>query len=362
MSKRIFIWMIVCFVVSVGIVLGLILAADYLKDQPGSFLRTFPPHPVLEGDTVNVFYESYYIAGGTDHRVYLGNYSAPLHVLEIDLDHLADTNHIVLQVDGIHDQKVWSPRVVVDSPYFYLSDGAVPMLFRGEVERWSAVRVLRDPIYFRKLVPLRPTSYAIQSLHGEIPENILGKWVVGTEEPMLVPGILEKQIDGVFCTDGVMSVEVAENLIVYLYYYRNEYIVMDTTLQVLFRGHTLDTTTRAAITVKRLDDGSVTLSSPPRFVNLRSSLSDGLLFVHSGLRARNESETAFGKATVIDVYVARTGEYRFSFYLYDYWGTKRLTDFRVLGDRVVVLYRNVLRVFDKVPSYFEERHPGALKE
>jgi hypothetical protein len=362
MSKRILIWMIVCFGGSVGVVIGLITTADYLKDQPGSFLRTFPPHPVLEGDTVNVFYESYYIAGGTDHRVYLGNYTAPLHVLEVNLDHLADTNHITLQVDGIYDQKVWSPRVVVDSPYFYLSDGAVPMLFRGEVASWKAERILRDTIYFRKLVPIHPTSFAIQSLHGGVPENILGKWTVESDEPLLVSGILEKQIDGVFCTDGMLNVDAAENRIAYLYYYRNEYIVMDTMLHILFRSHTLDTTSRAAISVKRLADRSVTLSSPPRFVNHHSSISDGFLFVHSAVRARNESTLAFSKAAVIDVYEIATGDYRFSFYLYHYWGNKRLTDFRVFGHRVVVLYGNVLRVFEIVPSYFERRHVGALKE
>ena len=46
-------------------------------------------------------------------------------------------------------------------------------------------------------------------------------------------GILEKQIDGVFDVDGILTYSTEPNLLSYVYYYRNEYIIMDSDLTVL---------------------------------------------------------------------------------------------------------------------------------
>src|SRR5260221_10965763 len=245
MNKKLAIWTIGCFVISIGTVVILFAMSGIMKDKHNSFLRQFPPHPVMEGDTINIKY-NYYIAGGTPYTIYLGNYKAPLRMLVLNTVTL-DTQHVTLRIKGIHDQKFWSARVKVDSPYYYFTDGAVPVIFKGNVHTWSAEKYLSDSIYFREIVPLMSGSFAVKSLSGSIGENILGKITAWAPYQHFTDHILEKQLDGVFCTDGMMHYDKELNELVYLYYYRNQFMVMDTSMNLLYRGNTIDTTSRAKI-------------------------------------------------------------------------------------------------------------------
>lgn len=354
MTRKLAIWVVGCFVLSMGVVVMLFALSKDMRRQPGSFLREFPPHPVMEGDTLNIKYNSYYIAGGTPHTVYLGNYTAPLHLLVVNMATL-DSQHVRLNVKGIEEQKFWSARVKVDSPYYYLTDGAVPVIYKGNVYDWSAEKYLYDSIYFRDIVPINSGSFAVKSLSGSTGENILGKITAWPPYRSFTDKILQKQLDGVFCTDGMMHYTKALNRLVYLYYYRNEFMVMDTSLNLLYRGNTIDTTSKARIKTATIkSENSKTLSSPPHFVNTRSSVSGNWLFVNSNLLAKNEHIDAFNEGSVIDVYDLRTGTYRFSFYIYNYRGSKRMAEFRVFGNKMVVLYDKLMRIFTLRPKIFRK--------
>src|SRR5258708_8579548 len=74
LRKRILLATVSCFLASCGIVGSLLFLSDHIRQRPGSFLRQFRPHPIVELESKNVGYNSYYIAGGTKHTVYLGNY------------------------------------------------------------------------------------------------------------------------------------------------------------------------------------------------------------------------------------------------------------------------------------------------
>lgn len=352
MTQKLVILIIVCFSLSVGVVATLIGHSKDIRLQPGSFLREFPPHPVQEGDTVNVKFNSYYIAGGTSSCVFLGNYTAPLHVLKINLNNL-DTQHVQLKVPGIKDQKFWSARIKVDSPYYYVTDGVVPIIFRGNVYDWTAEKTLSDSVYFRSIIPLSKNSHVVKSLSGKTGENVLGKLTAWPPYQVFTDKILEKQLDGVFCTDGMMLFQREFNRVVYMYYYRNEFIVMDTSLNLEYRSHTIDTTAHVAIEVATIEsENSKVMASPPLFVNKKSCAAGNWLFVNSNLMAKNEYPGTFRKASVIDVYNLSSGNYAFSFYIYNYWRRKPMTEFNVYGNRMVVLYGSVVRVFSLSPEFF----------
>lgn len=353
MNKRIAIWIVGCFLISIGVVVALFAVSKDVRQQPGSFLREFPPHPALEGEAFDLEFNSYYIAGATDQHVYLGNYTSPLHMLIINTVR-TDTQHVKLNVKGIMDQKFWSIRVKVDPPYYYVTDGAVPIIYRGNVHDWSAEQYAHDNAYYQDIVPITKESFFIRALGKPDRQNILGKITTFTPHLDMKPGILQKQVDGIFCTDGMMQYNKTRNELIYLYRYRNEYIVLDTNLNVLRRQHTIDTTTRAKIEVKTIESsGSSTFSSPSRIVNRTSSISDNLLFVNSMLLAKNEHPKAHDNATVIDVYTLATGEYLFSFYIYDYKGREKLRMFSVLGDKLFALFDEHLQVWK-----LEDRHFG----
>ena len=118
----------------------------------------------------------------------------------------------------------------------------------------------------------------------------------------------------------------------YLYVYRNEYFVMDTSLRRLATRHTIDTTTRAKVNIATVESTKKTFAAPPPIVNRQADLSGDFLFVNSSLQADNEHYDEAQHASVVDVYDLNSGRYVLSFYVPEYDG-KKFRHFRVLGNR-----------------------------
>jgi hypothetical protein len=354
MTKQLGLMIVATFVLSIGVVLFLAALSKDMRQQPGSFLREFPPHPALEAEILDLKYNSYYIAGGTGHHVYLANYSAPLHMIVANST-LTDTQHVKLDIKGIMDQKFWSPRIKVDSPFYYFADGVIPIIYKGNVHDWQAERYTYDKVYFQDIIPIANESFFIRSLSSPERENILGKITTDTPHIQMKRGILQKQVDGVFCTDGMMHYEKKKNELIYLYRYRNEFIVMDTSLNVLTKYNTIDTTTRANIKVGTIESSrSTTFASPSHMVNKQSSVSGNFLFVNSMLLAKNEPPSAHDDVSVIDVYNLQNGSYLLSFYMYDLKG-KKLRELSVYEDKIFALFDTYIQVWHLNPKHFPVR-------
>src|SRR5690606_23061417 len=266
---------------SIAVVVGLIFFSGVLRDRRGSFLRLFPSHPVLEKMSYDIKYNSYYLAGGTSSHIYLGNTTSPLHMLVLSTTE-PDTQHVKLDIEGVMDQKFWSLRVAVDSPYFYAYDGAVPRIYKGRISDWKAKRFPHDEEFFLNLVPIGPNSFFIKSLSGKTGESMLGKIRVDSPHYYFDSTLLEKQVDGVFCTDGTLLCNQERSSLIYLYRYRNEYLVMDTNLNQYTTGHTIDTNSFAKVKVGILNEGQTRkLAAPPLTVNATGAINGDWLFVQS---------------------------------------------------------------------------------
>lgn len=344
MRKKYILCIIICFVMSLAVVVLLVAASGGLRQQPGSFLRLFPPHPALEGDVYPLGYNSYYIAGATQAHVYLGNYTAPLHLLVIDLA-TQDTSHIHLRVKDIETQKFWAVRVKVVPPHYYVYDGTVPVIYKGNIFDWQAER-FHDRAYFQDMEPISSNTFFVRALSRSKRENTLGKLI--TQEPYaeMKDGLLEKHVDGIFCTEGMLHYEKTSQQLIYLYRYRNVFITLDTNLVARTQHHTLDTIRKTNFKIETLEStGSTTFSTPPLLVNQYSCVSNNQLFVNSMMLAKNESISAHDHKAVIDVYDLASGEYIYSFYLYDYQGKEKLRGFHVSGNKLMALYNEHLQIW-----------------
>jgi hypothetical protein len=350
MKRRVLI-LAITLLISVLTVTSLILLSDHFRRQPGNFLRLFPPHPATMYKSLNIVYNSYYIAGISKTRIYLGNYTAPLHVLS--LTHaLTDSQHVKLKVKNIKNEKFWSLTVRVDSPSFYLMDGTRPIIYKGIISDWTADSIVNDHAYFVDALPLSNVSFVFRSLSRVNQEYELGKKTAYSADVQFMPNLLQKQIDGKFCVDGMMDYDSQSGTLVYLYFYRNQYIVMDSSLNLRFRANTIDTVTTAQIQVAKIrSTNTFTMSSPPLIVNRRGSVFHNYLFVNSALMASNENKTEFENLSVIDVYDLADREYRFSFYL-AHASNRKLHDFRVFGDQLFALIDTELVVYNLSPTYF----------
>jgi hypothetical protein len=105
---------------------------------------------------------------------------------------------------------------------------------------------------------------------------------------------------------------------IYIYYYRNQFIVANNDLTLLYRGHTIDTTTHANLKVVYLKEtGQRKIASVPATVNQLTTVSGNLLFVNSKLIGRYEPREMWKEASIVDVYDVKQNVYLSSLYIYD---------------------------------------------
>ncbi|WP_298741230.1 hypothetical protein [uncultured Chitinophaga sp.] len=331
------------FLLSIATVWILYLAADKINHRPNGFIRLVPPHMATPEKILDIQYNSYYIAGASPTQIYLGNAVAPTYVLRMNYA-LSDTGH--MRLEAAPGTKLSGPATVtIDSPHIYMTAGS-----RGAILQASLGAPVLQPLpearrQFYNASPVSAASFILRMYDSAYHQNVLAKRTLDTvlHQPRIP--VLEKQLDGVFCTDGTLHYDPGTARLVYVYYYRNQFICLDTNLNIQYKGRTIDTVSRANIKVASLaDEGRSTLASPAGVVNRLSCIDGKWIYVNSKLMANNEKKKEFDQLSVIDVYSLRDGAYHFSFYLPSL-GDKKLRAFRVFGKTLVALYDHYVYTF-----------------
>jgi len=146
-------------------------------------------------------------------------------------------------------------------------------------------------------------------------------------------------VDGMFDTDGQLLRDDVTGEFVYIYTYRNEFMVIDSGLNLLRRLHTIDTITHAQVRVHTLADGTHKMDAPPVKVNNTAALHGGVLFNESELMGRYEEADVWSKASIVDMYRTDMQEYLGSFFVF-HRGKSRMTRMMVTGTYLYVLCGN----------------------
>lgn len=340
-------------IASILAIVILYLVTDHYNHRKNNFIRLFPPHPVLFSKSVDLGYNSFYVAGATTERIYLGNVTAPFYFLTMNYT-LTDTQYVSIQIKDLEKLKLQSVILKVDSPYFYLLDGIAPHILSGTLNDMIAAPYMYDSIYFTEPALISHTSLAMRVVTNDTREYLLAKQTNSPPYIKPAPGLLQKQVDGLFCTDGMLHYDRDLAQLIYVYHYRNQFICMDTSLNLLYRGKTIDTISHAQIKVAEIrSDKSITMAAPPLMVNKRSYVYKNWLFIHSNLLANNEDKELFDKASVIDVYDLGNGSYQFSFYLFDEM-EKKLTTFTVFNNMLLAIHDRYLVEYNLSKNFFKE--------
>lgn len=335
-----------CVVACLILVLILYAFADKPNSQRNGFTRNIRPRAATLKNTLELKYPAYYIAGHAGQHIYLGNYSASLHLMAVN-QNLKDTQQLTLKV-AAGERYAWKlARVMVDSPAIYMAEGNTPALYRGRLDDLHMNRFLPQSCFFNTLQNISPTSFISRSIHIDSLGNrrsILAK--VKTDSPYVKLGkdIIKKQVDGIFCTDGTMDYDRQTGKLVYLYHYRNEFVTLDTNLHTIYTGHTLDTNTRAKIKVADMSTGESKFSAPPTYVNNMARIADNRIYILSSLVADNEDRQIRSHNEIIDVFALDTGKYIYSLYI-PFEGKERITDFIIKGDQLFALYDHTLNAY-----------------
>lgn len=346
MLQKPFKFAMLCLVVCLTLVLILYAFADKPNDNKNGFTRKVPALAATLQHSLVLEYPAYYIAGYANQHIYLGNYSASLHLLAVNRN-LKDTQQLTLKTPP-GERYAWKlARIMVDSPAVYMAEGNTPLLYRGKLDNQVMSRFLPQSCFFNILQNISTTSFISRSIHVDSlgnKQNILAK--VKTDAPYVKLGkdIITKQVDGIFCTDGTLDYDKQTGKLVYLYHYRNEFVTLDTNLQRIYTGHTLDTNTIAKIQVANMSTGISKFSAPPTYVNNRARIANNRIYVLASLLADNEDRKTRQRYEIIDVFSLDKGKYIHTLYI-PIKGEDHITDFIVKGDQLFALHDRVLNAY-----------------
>lgn len=343
-AKKSNVWIFVStlFVGSVALVVLLFVSSEAIIHHRNPFVRRFIPHRINKMYQEDLVYNSYYFAGTGRGKIYLGNYTDPSKITVLDTT-LKNRKQYTIQLNTVKFP-FRSIQVKVVPPYFYVLDGTVPCIFRGSIGNWKASLINNGSIHFSAAAIMDNNALAIRTRDTPKKENSLGVIEFRNSFKVhLAPDLLQKQMDGVFDTDGSLHYSPALQKLVYVYYYRNQFIVADSQLKLSYRGHTIDTNSVVKLKIAYLpEQGIKQFSAPPFTVNATSSVFNNLLFVHSNLEGKFESQKMWNQASVIDVYDIVENSYQFSFYVYHHNRQKMrsfvVTDshlFALIDDQIV---------------------------
>lgn len=327
--------MIICTIAGTAMVVLLFNRSENIIHYSNTFIRRFPQHVAQETHRTDLGYNSYYFAGSTNGKIYLGNSTAPLQVMELDT---ALTNRKTYKI--IPDNKklpFHTPMIKVLENNFYLFEGNIPYIFKGNIHDWNAKLVLSTGKYFSHLEPIDEDNVAVRFIDQKTGKSILGTTSLSHRLENYSEELLQTQIDGIFDVDGSLHFDNKNNRIVYVYRYRNQYIAADKNLKLDYRGNTIDTISKAQIKVTEVKSKNInTLSSPPLIVNKMSAVSANLLYVNSTISGQYERDQLWKEASIIDVYDLRDQSYQASFPIYKI-GKSSMNSFIVVNRKLYAI-------------------------
>jgi len=314
--------LITCTVFGFGIIYLLFNLSENIIHYKNKFIRRFPQHVAQEISQKNLTYNSYYFAGTRKGNIYLGNYTAPLKLMILD----STLQEKVVQTIELKEKNLpfESPQIRVFNNHFFVFEGIVPYIFKGNVYDWKASLKINSGYYFSQLEPMDSINMVIRYLTPKSGESLIGTLnLMDTTKVDYEATILQKQFDGIFDTDGNLHFNKQLNKIIYVYRYRNEYIVTSPQLHLDYRGNTIDTISKAQIRLTSIKNTKMkTFAEPPLVVNKTSAVDGNLLYVNSNLPGVYESENIWKIASIIDVYNLTDKTYRSSFPVYHIAGKK----------------------------------------
>ena len=317
LNKKVVFTLFILITASISSVVLLFLSSEDIMQKQNPFIRRFTPNSAEKTSIKDLNNYGFYFVGQYNGKIYLGNKNSPLTIIELDST-LKHKKQFTIQLNN-DNYPFRSVKIKIMGSFFYLYDGSIPIIYRGLLSDWKAnVWIAKKP-YFTLLQPVDSNRCVFRGQQLGTNENVLG--IIELKDSLKIKKqnrLLQKQIDGLFDTDGTLVYSEDLKRIVYTYFYRNQFIVADTNLTLIHRGNTIDTTSQAKLKVVTLKhSGDTKLATPPQTVNIKSTVYNQLLFNQSGLRGRYESVKNWEYASIIDVYDITQNTYISSFYIYN---------------------------------------------
>lgn len=341
-------------ILSILSVVILYVVSEDIMHNRNTFIRRFDSHAQVEYNTYDLGLNSYYFTGIQNDTIYLGNVTTPLYVTRIDTG-FRTKKRIKIELSQ-PDLSFHDIHIKVSPPFFWVTDGTVPCIFTGKVKDWKAQNHKGSLPFFTLADPIDSLTIALRLTSLTKKQNTLAVYSLDKGKILSQnTSLLDKQIDGIFDTDGMLIFNDKLKFVHYIYYYRNEFLTAGNKMQLIKKGKTIDTVSKAEIKVAQLSQGDNQMSKPPLIINKAAAVYGNLLFIKSERIGRFEDEKMLQDASILDVYNLKDGSYVSSMYLYHVKG-KEMTRFKVIKNRVYAIsgrYLSVVKLNKKITDAYD---------
>lgn len=338
----------VLFCMAVGVPVVLNGLSSWKTRVSGAFVRAYPPHLLTAGRSINLGVNSYYIAGATGPYLLLGNYTNARVALRVRMG-VMDTMAVTLAFPAGSDLSLGA-RLSVAGPSAFVTDGLQGEVYQADAGQLQFATSGSVSTYgFNQAAVFDGARIALRRYDPLRHQNILSLYEPGRARVTDHAELLTKQVDGVFCTEGKLLHAADPSVFIYVYLFRNQYLVMDSSLTLLYRGHTIDTNSVAKIKVQTYADSTRSqLTAPPVVVNRLAAAAQNHLLVASEVLADNDPDQVLDGVAIVDVYALDKG-YQQSFYL-SKQGHKRLSDMGVYNGVLYAIIDQYLYSYTLAPT------------
>lgn len=304
MKKRLFV-LLGSTMVSVSIVLVLFAAVAPQPELSNGFSRKWTAVSILPDAVLDLGYNSFYFGGYQHDQIFLGNRTSPLFVVKCRGNLRDTTEHIISNLSP----SVGSNCIFMEEDgTFFLCDRITRHVYSGNVNELrvtntDSIKTGTDLIY-----PVSTGSYLLRSFgHNPV------RYHLSKQENGLVrtdTTIIKNGENALFTSDGLLIANETRSQFIYSYFYRNQFLFLDSNLKVLNTVRTIDTNFTAKLHLTSIKDGqAITISGKPKVINTTTCLHDSLLYIYSKLKADNQSDSSYRASNNIDVYNIFTGAY-----------------------------------------------------
>lgn len=331
-----------CFILGTTLVVILVFFSRLSRSHANGFVRLFPPGVAIFKGSCDIGHSTWHLGQKLMDNIYLWNNASLNKMLVVDTT-LLNQKMIDLKIPDSLQVKRGS-FLFIDSSSIYLFDGVQPKISYGSLLNFSFTKSIETK-YFTSAVPISNNSFILRSIFPNTGNTLVKETEDSSKGLKINDQLLTRQKEGLFSTDGILLRTPDRSKIIYVYYYRNQFISSDSTLNLLLRGNTIDTISQATIEVSKIEeDNQLTISSPPLYVNKLAAVSNEYLFINSQLNADNVEHSEFEQVSTFDVYTIKDGKYKFSFELPDYKGFK-VRDFKIFGDKLIAIFDRYLFIY-----------------
>ncbi|MGI9650908.1 DoxX family protein [Chryseobacterium sp. RLHN22] len=317
-----------------------------------NFTRRYIPHALEDEIKLDINYNSFYFLGQDSLNIYLGNTTAPLNLTIVKKDLSSFTKYRIPLDTKSHQFK--SIKVTWKTPHYYIYDGTVPIIYKGTIENNKSLSIasFRD-MYFDQLNVISEDNFLFRSQGSQFKNFVIGSFK--NNDVHLKYDILGTQKTGYIENDGQLLLDEQQNKSVYVYYYKNEFIVMNSSSGEKERFKLISYIKNQKTETVKLPDGSTKVKNPLQQSVKNAFVSNNILFVNSNSKAIHDGTMQWNKASIIDFYKINQQYYSGSFLVPNRHGEK-LKDMLIAGEYLYILIGNEIVKYHFAQPVLEKFH------